>query len=503
MTSQVDVLIIGSGFSGIGMGVQLKRAGFDSFLILERGADVGGTWRDNSYPGCACDVPSHLYSFSYEKNPAWTRMYPTQTEIWDYLRDVTARHGLRPSMRFDTEVKEAVFDEREGRWRVTTDRGDVVSAKVVTSCMGGLSRPQLPAIVGIDRFRGPAFHSARWDHSLDLTGKRVAVVGTGASAIQFVPRIVPRVARLHLFQRTAPWILPKPDRPLRPWERALFRSLPAAMWVFRNFIYWRHELLGIGYTLKPHYLAVAEHIALRYLRRTVADPALRAKLTPNYRIGCKRVLLTNDYLPSLTRANVELVTDAISAVRERSIVTDDGVEREVDAIVYGTGFRTLDFTSPVRFVGPGGVELNEIWKTRAEAYLGVATAGFPNLFFITGPNSRLANNSTLFMIETQIDYVVECLKHMRATGAATMSVRREAQQKFNAALRARFRRTVFAAGCQSAYLDESGESPVVWPGFSSEFWWKARRIRPADFVLTWPARPGLRSSHVASRHSPA
>jgi cation diffusion facilitator CzcD-associated flavoprotein CzcO len=492
MTSQVDVLIIGSGFSGIGMGVQLKRAGFDSFLILERGPDVGGTWRDNTYPGCACDVPSHLYSFSYEKNAAWTRMYPTQAEIWSYLRDITAKHGLRPSMRFDTEVIEAVFDERDGRWRVTTRRGDVVSAKVLTSCMGGLSRPQLPAIPGIDRFRGPSFHSAQWDHSVDLTGKRVAVVGTGASAIQFVPQIVPRVARLHLFQRTPPWILPKPDRPLRAWERALFRSLPASMWAFRNFIYWRHELLGIGYTLKPHYLAVAERIALGYLQKTVGDPALRAKLTPSYRIGCKRVLLTSDYLPSLTQPNVELVTDAISEVRERSIATADGVEREVDAIVYGTGFRTLDFTSPVRFVGPGGVELSNVWKTRPAAYLGVATAGFPNLFFITGPNSRLANNSTLFMIETQIDYVVECLRHMRATGAATMSVRRDAQEKFNAALTARFKRTVFATGCKSAYLDENGESPVVWPGFSSEFWWQARRIRLGDFVVTEASRASPR-----------
>lgn len=482
-TSNVDVLIIGSGFSGIGMGIQLRRAGFDSFVILERGSDVGGTWRINTYPGCACDVPSHLYSFSYEKNPRWSRMYPTQPEIWDYLRRVTDKHGLRPSMRFDSEVREAVFDEREHRWRVTTQRGEVFTARIVTSCMGGLSRPQLPRIPGLDRFQGPAFHSSTWDHSVDLTGKRVAVVGTGASAIQFVPQIVPRVGKLHLFQRTPPWILPKPDRPIHSWERVLFAWLPGYMWVFRNWLYWRQEVFGIGYTLKPQYLKFAERLALDYLRRAVPDPAIRAKLTPSYRIGCKRVLLSNDYLQALSQPNVEVVTDSISEVCERGLVTADGTEREVDAIVYGTGFRTLDFTSPVRFVGPGGVELNEVWKARPQAYLGVATAGFPNLFFITGPNSRVANNSIVFMIEAQIGYVINCLRHLRATGAATMQVRPNAQEEFNAGLTARAKRTVFATGCKSWYLDEKGESPVLWPGFSSEYWWRSRRINAADYVL--------------------
>ena len=483
MTSHVDVLLIGSGFSGIGMGVQLKRAGFDSFLILERGPDVGGTWRINTYPGCACDVPSHLYSFSYEKNPAWSRMYPTQVEIWDYLKGVTAKHGLLPNIRFDSEVREAVFEEGAGRWRVTTQNGDVYSARIVTSCMGGLSRPQLPRVPGIERFTGPAFHSSLWDHSAELDGKRVGVIGTGASAIQFVPQIVPRVAKLHLFQRTPPWILPKPDRPIHGWERAFFRWLPGYMWAFRNWLYWRQEVFGIGYTLKPQYLKLAERVALNYLRQTVPDPELRAKLTPNYRIGCKRVLLTNDYLQSLSQPNVEVVTDGVAEVRERSVVTADGDEREVDAIVYGTGFRTLDFTSPVRFVGAKGVELNDAWKTRPQAYLGVATAGFPNLFFITGPNSRVANNSIVFMIEAQIRYVINCLRHLRASGAATMEVRPQAQEKFNAGLVTRASRTVFATGCNSWYLDEKGESPVLWPGFSSEYWWKARRVALGDFVV--------------------
>jgi cation diffusion facilitator CzcD-associated flavoprotein CzcO len=484
MTTQVDVLIIGSGFSGIGMGIQLKRAGFDSFAILERGPDVGGTWRINTYPGCACDVPSHLYSFSYEKNPEWSRMYPTQSEIWEYLKEVTRKHGLRPSMRFDSEVREAVFDEATRRWHVTTERGESFSARIVTSCMGGLSRPQYPRVPGIERFRGPAFHSSLWDHSATLDGARVGVIGTGASAIQFVPQIVPRVSKLYLYQRTPPWILPKPDRPIHGWEHAFFRWFPGYMWAFRNWLYWRQEVFGIGYTLQPRYLKFAEVLAHRYLARAVPDPAIRAKLTPDYRIGCKRVLLSNDYLQSLSQPNVEIVTDSVSEVREHSVVTTDGREREVDALIMGTGFRTLDFTSPVRFVGPGGLELNEVWKTRPRAYLGVATAGFPNLFFITGPNSRVANNSIVFMIEAQIRYVINCLRHLRETGAATMGVQPGAQERYNAVLTERARRTVFATGCKSWYLDEKGESPVLWPGFSSEFWWKSRRINTADFILT-------------------
>ena len=484
MTANPDVVIIGSGFAGIGMGVQLKRAGFDSFVILERGPEVGGTWRSNTYPGCACDVPSHLYSFSYEKNPDWSRMYPTQVEIWNYLKAVAAKHGLRESMRFNSEVREAVFDPGENRWRVTTAAGEVLAPRILISCMGGLSRPQRPAIAGLDRFAGPAFHSSEWDHTVDFAGKRVGVIGTGASAIQFVPRIVPHAARLHLFQRTPPWVLPKPDRPIKGWERAAFRWLPGYMWGFRNWLYWRQEIFGIGYTLKPEYLKFAEGIALRYLKRAVPDPGVRAKLTPQYRIGCKRVLLSNDYLQSLAQPNVDVVTERVTEVRERSVVTADGVERDVDVLVYGTGFRTLDFTSPVRFVGPEGVDLAEVWRSRPRAYFGVATAGFPNLFFITGPNSRVANNSIVFMIEAQIRYVVACLRHLRATGARTMGVRQESQDAFNLALAARARRTVFATGCKSWYLDEKGESPVLWPGFSSEYWWRARRPRTSDFVVT-------------------
>jgi cation diffusion facilitator CzcD-associated flavoprotein CzcO len=479
-----DVVIIGSGFSGLAMGIKLKEAGITSFVLLERGADVGGTWRTNTYPGCACDVPSHLYSYSFELNPQWTRMYPTQREIWDYLRDCADRHGLRSHIHFDSEVGEATLDEATGRWTVHTTRGETFDAQVVVSGMGGLSRPQIPAIPGLDQFDGPAFHSAEWRHDAPLAGKRVGVIGTGASAIQFVPRIASEVGTLHLFQRTPPWILPKPDRAIRAWERACFRWLPGYMRGFRNFLYWRQEIFGIGYTLNPKYLAFAERWALDYLARTVPDASLREKLTPNYRIGCKRVLITNDYFPALCRPNVDVVTQGVAEVRPRSVVTSDGMERPMDVLIFGTGFRTLDFTSPVRFVGRGGVALDEVWRKKAQAYFGVATPGFPNLFFITGPNSRVANNSIVFMIEAQVRYVIECLTLMRRRGMTRIEVQPDALERFNHQLGERAKRTVFATGCKSWYLDERGESPVLWPGFSSEFWWKTRSVETRDYRLS-------------------
>jgi cation diffusion facilitator CzcD-associated flavoprotein CzcO len=483
VSADVDVLIIGAGFAGICMGMHLRRAGHESFLILEQGTDVGGTWRDNTYPGCACDVPSHLYSYSTECNPDWSRMYPTQVEIWDYLRACADKHRLGPVIRFNTEVREAVFDETAGFWRVGTAAGEAFTARIVVSGMGGLSRPEIPALPGLDRFEGPTFHSARWNSAFDPQGKRVAVVGTGASAIQFVPQIAPVVDRLHLFQRTPPWTLPKPDRAIRDWERTLFRWVPGYMRAFRNYLYWQQEVLGLGYTVNPKYMTLLRKWALSNLRKKVPDPVLRAKLTPDYLIGCKRILLTNDYLPALCRPNVEVVTDGIAEVRERSILGADGVEREVDAIIFGTGFRTMDLLSPVRFVGRDGVALNDLWDSKPRAYFGVTAAGFPNLFFLIGPNSRVANNSIVFMIEAQVTYVMKCLKLMRRSQAATIEVRADAQDLYNRRLADRAKRTVFATGCKSWYLDANGESPILWPGFSSEYWLKSRRVSTRDFDI--------------------
>lgn len=480
---EFDVLIIGSGFAGLCMAIQLRREGRASFVVLEQGPEVGGTWRVNTYPGCACDVPSHLYSYSFECNPDWSRTYPRQAEIWQYLRDCADKYDVRRSIRFNTQVREASFDETHGFWSVHTADGGVVTARVLVSGMGGLSRPNVPALRGLDRFEGPAFHSAEWDSSFDPTGKRVAVIGTGASSIQIVPQIAPDVEQLHLFQRSPPWIVPKPDRPIRGWEKALFRWIPGYMRATRHVLYLRQEILGFGYSMNPRLLALPRRWALRNLARQVPDDDLRADLTPDYHIGCKRVLLTNDYLPALCRSNVDVVTDAITEIGRHGVVTNDGVERPVDAIIFGTGFRTMDLLSPVRFVGRGGVVLNDLWSELPRAYFGVTAAGFPNLFFIIGPNSRVANNSIIFMMEAQVDYIMKCLRSMRRQGARTLEVKPEVQDAYNRELVERTRSTVFKTGCTSWYLDAKGESPILWPGLTSEYWLRSRRVRTGDFAF--------------------
>ncbi len=349
--------------------------------------------------------------------------------------------------------------------------------------MGGLSRVSYPKITGLERFRGPVFHSAEWDHAAEWKGKRVALIGTGASSIQIVPRIGPEVGRLHVFQRTPPWIVPKLDRSIHGWERFLFRRLPGYMRLFRTRLYLRQEVVGLGYTVKPKYMRLLEQYARRHLRKSVSDPGLREKLTPKYQIGCKRVLLSNDYLKTLCRPNVEVVSEGIAEVRESSVMTVDGQEREVDALIFCTGFRTTDLLSPVLFRGRNGVSLNQAWQSGAEAFRGVTVAGFPNLFMLIGPNSRVGYNSIVFMIEAQTRYILQCLKLMRCNGAHSIEARPEEQARFNVRLQERMGRTVYASGCKSWYLDESGKGTILWPGLSSQYWKDTRRLLPSEYIL--------------------
>lgn len=467
--SNVQVVIIGSGFAGLGMAIGLKRAGVHDFVVLEKAGDVGGTWRENTYPGCACDVQSHLYSFSFELNPSWSRMFAEQPEIHDYLRHCADKYGVRPHIRFHSEVVAAEFDESTDTWRVSTRDGHTVTARVVVAGLGPLHVPAYPDIPGIERFQGVSFHSARWNHDYDLTGKRVAVIGTGASAVQFVPRIAPQVAQLHLFQRTPPWILPKPDRTIGPVEQRLYRRFPILQRLFRSAIYWQLETRVLGFAVTPKLMRAAERMARRHIERQIPDPELRKAVTPTYTMGCKRVLISNDYYPALTRDNVELVTTGIREVREHSVVTRDGVEREVDAIIYGTGFKVGD-TSSVRIVGEDGVELNELWRREGmQAHLGTVIAGFPNFFMLVGPNSGLGHNSIVFMIEAQVDYILQCLRLMRERGATRIGVRHAVQRAFNQAIQHKLRDAVWSSGCQSWYLDADGVNRVLWPGSVAEY----------------------------------
>ncbi len=477
------IAIVGSGFSGLGMAMRLRAEGEDDFVILERAGDVGGTWRDNTYPGCQCDIPSHLYSLSFAPNPGWTRTYPLQPEIQEYLRRCARESGVLPHIRFNREARRARWDSERRRWRLETAVGEL-TADVLIAAAGPLAEPQVPAIPGLESFAGTLFHSARWDHGHDLRGERVAVIGNGASAIQFVPRIQPQVARLLVFQRTPAWVLPHPDRAITRAERAVYRAVPPAQKLVRGLIYLSREWLVIGMTRHRRLLRVLERVARRHLRRQVADPELRRKLTPSYEVGCKRILLSNDYYPALAQRNVEVVTEPIREIRPRSIVTADGAEREVDTIILGTGFQVLPPPIAAHVRGRDGRTLAEVWGGSMEAYKGTAVAGFPNLFFLIGPNTGLGHNSMVLMIESQIAYIFDCLRLMRDEGIATVEVRPEAQRRFNERIQRRMPETVWASGgCASWYMDSEGRIPTLWPGFTWRFRQITRSFDAESYVL--------------------
>jgi cation diffusion facilitator CzcD-associated flavoprotein CzcO len=480
-TTRTGTVIVGSGFAGLCMAIRLREAGISDFVILERANDVGGTWRDNDYPGCACDIPSVLYSFSFAPKSDWSRVYPTQPEIQAYLADCVRRFRLERHLRFGCDVVEARYDEAEARWHVRTASGETYVARAFVSAMGGLSNPYEPDIAGRETFAGPSFHSARWNHAVSLEGRDVAVIGTGASAIQFVPELAPRVRSLTVYQRTAPWIVPKLDGELGPRERALRRYLPLYGWLRRKLVYWLLEIRAIGFTVNPKLLAKNEGIALRHLERQIADPELRKAVWPDGRMGCKRVLISNDYYPALARPNVEVVTDAIARIEPDGIVTADGTKRRADAIVYGTGFRAQEAVGRARVIGAGGRTLADAWRDGMEAFLGVSVAGFPNMYLLIGPNTGLGHSSMVYMIESQTNYVLSAMRYVRERKAAALDIRPEVQRAFNEELQHRMKRTVWNSGCRSWYLDVNGRNTTLWPGFTFEFRRKTYRIAPRRY----------------------
>jgi cation diffusion facilitator CzcD-associated flavoprotein CzcO len=476
------VAVIGTGFSGLGMAVRLKQEGIEDFVVFERADDVGGTWRDNTYPGAACDVPSHLYSFSFAPNPDWSRTFSHQPEILDYLRGCAVRYDVLPHIRFRHGVTDAAWDEQNGRWQLATT-GGTFTARVLVAGVGPLSEPKIPDIPGIESFEGPAFHSAQWDHDADLRGKRVAMIGTGASTIQVLPEIQPEVEKVHLFQRTPPWIMPHPDRELSRREKRIYKRLPALQLAMRAGIYWARETFVIPFIHK-RLAKVPERIARRHMAKQVPDRELRRKLTPNYTIGCKRILISNDYFPAVSKPNVDVVTDGIREIRPHSIVTTDGTERDTDAIVFGTGFRVTDMPAAEFIRGTGGASLAETWKGSMQAYLGTSIAGFPNLFMLVGPNTGLGHNSMVFMIESQLNYVLDALKTMEQRGIATVDVRRDVQERYNEEIQDGLEDTVWSTGgCASWYLDDTGRNTTLWPGGTWRFRSRTRRFDPAAYSV--------------------
>ncbi len=487
----VRVAVIGSGFGGLGAAVRLRREGITDFVVLERSDSVGGTWRDNSYPGCACDVPSHLYSFSFAPNPDWPRTFSGQPHIRAYLEHVTDTFRLRSHLRLGHEVRMMRWDGAELRWEIETSRG-AFTADVVVSATGPLSDPKIPDIPGLDGFReagGKVFHSARWDHDYDLTGKRVAMVGTGASAIQIVPSIQPRVGRLTLFQRTPPWVMPRVDRSITGAERWLHRQLPFTGKARRGILWGIRELQVGAFTKHPAQMGIVESLARANMHRAVKDPALRAKLTPSYRIGCKRILLSNDYYPALARPNVDVVPSGLRELRGKAAVAADGTEAEVDAVIFGTGFHVTDMPIADRVVGADGTTLAEAWKDGMESLRGATAAGFPNWMTIIGPNTGLGNSSMILMIESQLNYLADYLRQLSLLGPrAALTPRPAAVAAWNRRVQTRMERTVWkSGGCDSWYLDANGRNTTLWPGTTAEFRRATRTVDLGEYEVVRPA----------------
>jgi cation diffusion facilitator CzcD-associated flavoprotein CzcO len=483
-------LIIGTGFSGLGMAIALQKQHTD-FVILEKAPDIGGTWRDNIYPGCACDVPSHLYSFSFEPKPDWSQMFSPQPEILEYLRGVTDKYGLRRHIRFGARVERAHWDDAECRWHVFTQSGDEYVAQFLISGAGALHIPSVPEIEGLDTFAGPAFHSAAWDADVDLTGKRVAVIGTGASAIQIVPQIIDQVAELQLYQRTPPWVFPRPNQLISPRLQQVFRRVPGVRAVLRAAIYWFLEATAFGLTRRPGLLRVYEVMGKWNIRRAISDPQLRRKLTPDYRAGCKRILYSTNYYQALANPKSGVICDRITRITPGGVVTADGTERNVDVIVFATGFHVTDSYTYVDIKGAGGEDLVDRWNAEGvSAHRGVTVAGMPNLFFLLGPNTGLGHTSVVFMIESQIRYAAQAIAAVERAGAAALMPHRAAQDRFNDELQHDLERSVWnTGGCRSWYLDEHGNNRVLWGGFTWQYWAATRTLDVDEYhFMTAPRR---------------
>ncbi|MFC9872259.1 flavin-containing monooxygenase [Nocardia salmonicida] len=464
------VAIIGAGFAGLGVAIRLRQLGVTDVVVFERGNDVGGTWRDNTYPGAGCDVPSQLYSYSFAPNPDWTHSFSTQPQIQQYIQDVVDRHGVRDAVVLGCEVTDARWNDASARWEIQTSDG-AYTAEMMVSAAGPLSAPNLPDIKGISTFRGPIFHSARWDHEFELAGKRVAVIGTGASAIQIVPSIAGEVARLDLYQRSAPWVLPRMGRKYTWLERLYYRRVPGAQRLARFGVYWARESFVLWQSKYPPLADFFSFGARIKMWSVIRDRELRRKLTPGYRLGCKRMLISNVYYPALARDNVEVVVDGIAEVREQSIVADDGTEREVDAVVLATGFRITDSPTYDLISGRDGRTLSEVFGAEGiSGYKGTTIANFPNLFVMIGPNSALSYTSAVFTIESQINYIIDAVTTMTAGGLRAVEVREDVQAAYNRDLQKKFDGTVWNTGeCTSWFVDENGHNATLWPDFSYRF----------------------------------
>lgn len=477
------VAIIGAGFAGLAAAIRLKQENRNSFIIFERAAEVGGTWRDNVYPGCACDVPSHLYSYSFELNPNWSRAYSTQPEILAYIKGCVTHYQLEKQIRYNTEITKLQFIESEGHWLLSSDDGYSTTARIVISATGPLNRPNLPTIKGLDTFKGTVFHSSNWNHNFDLTGKKVAVIGTGASAIQFIPQIAPKVKQLTVFQRSAPWITPRMDRKLSNFEHSLFKAVPGVQRLVRSLIYWILELRGLSLLGNETIHRFGAKMAKKHLEDAIKDPILRDKLTPNYKMGCKRILVSDDYYPTFKRENVSLHTNGISEITPSAIIDENGVAHEFDAIILGTGFVAAEMLLDTKIIGLNNRDLLAEWlEDGPEAYYGITVSGFPHLMFLVGPNTGLGHNSIIHMIESQVNYIIDFLKMLNKKGEnAVLDVKPVIQAEFNRKIQDELTDTVWASGCKSWYQTDKGKNTSIFPGLTVRYRRETKNVNPADY----------------------
>ena len=482
MPSSRSIAIVGGGFAGIGAAAMLRRAGYHDVTVFEKGERVGGVWHHNTYPGAACDVPSHLYEFSFAPNPRWSRRYAPQAEIQAYLEDVARREGVLDRIRTGTEVRSARWDGDRGRWVLDTSAGEHEADVLVTAC-GQLSVPSIPALPGLDSFEGPAFHTARWDHDVDLTGKRVAVLGTGCSAIQVVPAIQPVVERVDVYQRSPGWTLPKMDFEYSERTKRLFERFPALQRADRAAVFAFMELGAVAMTTRPRLLKLFRAAARWQINRTIKDPELRAKVTPADEVGCKRIALTDEWYPTLVKPNVCLVTDRIAEVTPGGIRTTGGTERPHDVLVLATGFHSHAFVAPMEIAGADGRSLGEAWGRVPRAYLGMSVPGFPNMFLLYGPNTNGGTGSVIYTIEAGASHVIAALKELERADARKIEVTRRAAEEFDRELRAALAGTVWHSGCTSWYVDEDGNDPSQWPWLWSQYRRRTERIEPGAYAV--------------------
>ncbi|MBN7797238.1 flavin-containing monooxygenase [Parahaliea mediterranea] len=480
----LSVAIIGAGMSGLCMGIRLRERGIDDFVILEKSAGVGGTWYDNTYPGACCDVPSVLYSYSFEPNPWWSRKFSPHDEIRAYFEHCADKYGLRPRLRLNTAVAEAAFDEARGLWVIQLEGGGTLEARALVSGLGQLNLPHIPDFPGRETFGGTAFHSARWNHELDLRGKRVAIIGTAASALQFIPPVAEQAEQLYVYQRSANYVIERNDRAYGAAEQRRFARYPWLQKLHRLGTFLRGESIFLGVLRARGWLRkLFERGCRKYLESQISDPDLRAKLTPDYPAGCKRLLVSDNFFQAFTRDNVELVTSPITGIDTGGVQSADGREREVDVIIYGTGFRTSDMLSGVTFRGVGGADLRDAWRDGAEAYRGVCVSGFPNFFMLYGPNTNLGSNSIIFMVERQVNYCVSCIEKLLSHDLSSLEVNRQVMRDYNIDMQQKLAGTVWVASCESWYKNAAGKVVNNWPRSTLAYWWHMRSPDFADFDM--------------------